>query len=181
VHLAIRRRCPHCKRKFTTKSHLARHLRRLCARKPFQCDRCRKRSPERDWLAEHKVWHFEVDLDRYLQVVRHLYAYPCFYCATTLSAADVRTHILTDHIKIGHSQYIKKASDDDDAETNPPPHTNFTRCHRRIAKINQTNHRVRENDVISFVCCLLCFAVTLNFFVQIRRSNSNACLHGSRS
>jgi hypothetical protein len=65
-----------------------------CARKPFQCDRCRKRFPERDWLTEHKVWHIEVDLDRF-----DLYVYPCFYyCNYFASAADVRAHILADHI-----------------------------------------------------------------------------------
>jgi hypothetical protein len=79
VHFGIQHRCPNCKSKFTTKSPLWNHL-HCSLRKPFQCDRCRKRFPERDWLAEHKVWHSEVDLDRYLQVVRHLYAYPCFYC-----------------------------------------------------------------------------------------------------
>jgi hypothetical protein len=72
--------------------------RSACARKPFQCDRCRKRFPERDWLAEHKVWHIEVDLDRYFKWF-DLYAYPSFYCCNYFaSAADVRTHIPTDHI-----------------------------------------------------------------------------------
>jgi hypothetical protein len=50
---------------------LARHL---CARQPFQCDRCRNCFPERDWLAEYKVWHIEIDLDRYFKWL-DLYAY----------------------------------------------------------------------------------------------------------
>ena len=62
----------------------------------------------------NKVWHSEVDLDPYLQVVRHLYAYPCFYCYYFVSAADVRTHILADHINNQPFKItIKKESDDD--------------------------------------------------------------------
>ena len=100
VHFAIRRRCPNCKQTFSSKSALWNHLHRsACARKPFQCDRCRKRFPERDWLAEHKVWHIEVDSDRYFKWF-DLYAYISASTAATTfaSAADVRTHILTDHI-----------------------------------------------------------------------------------
>jgi hypothetical protein len=48
---------------------------------------------ERDWLVEHKVWHI---VDRYFKWF-DLYAYPCFYCCNYF-AADVRTHILADHI-----------------------------------------------------------------------------------
>jgi hypothetical protein len=98
VHFGIRHRCPNCKQHVLVEKQLVAHLRRVCARKPFQCDRCRKRFPERDWLAEHKVWHIEVDLDRYFKWF-DLYAYPCFYCCNYFaSAADVRTHILADHI-----------------------------------------------------------------------------------
>jgi hypothetical protein len=68
-----------------------------CVRnKPFQCDRCRKRFPERDWLAEHKI---EVDLDRYFMWFR-------FVCVSVLLLLQLlcvggrcsRTHILADHI-----------------------------------------------------------------------------------
>jgi hypothetical protein len=44
---------------------------------------------QRDWLAEHKVWHIEADLDRYFK---------CAYFNYCASAADVRTHILADHV-----------------------------------------------------------------------------------
>jgi hypothetical protein len=51
VHLEIRHRCPNCKSTFSQKINLAQHRRLTCARKPVQCDRCRKRFPERDWLV----------------------------------------------------------------------------------------------------------------------------------
>jgi hypothetical protein len=68
-------------------------------------------SAERDY----KVWHIEVDLDRYFKWF-DLYAYPCFYCCNYFaSAANVRTPILTDHINNQpFSITIKKESDDDD-------------------------------------------------------------------
>jgi hypothetical protein len=69
-----------------------------------------------DWLAEHKMWHIEVDLDRYFKWF-DLYAYPCFDCCNYFaSAPDVRSHILADHIirQQPFSITIKKESDDDD-------------------------------------------------------------------
>jgi hypothetical protein len=62
-------------------------------------------------LAEHKVWHIEADLDRFFMWFV-LCAYQCFYCCK--SAADVRTHILADHINQPFSIAIKKESSDDD-------------------------------------------------------------------
>jgi hypothetical protein len=54
--------------------------------------------------AEHTVWRIEVDLDRYFKWF-DLYVYPCFYsCNYFASAADVRTHILADHINNSKSQ-----------------------------------------------------------------------------
>jgi hypothetical protein len=119
VHLGIRHRCPNCKSTFTQK---ALRTSSSCVRtKAVQCDRCRKRFPERDWLAEHKVWHSEVDSDRYLHVVR--FAYPCFYCCNYFaSAVDVRAHIFAGHINNQPFKITIKteesSNDDDDGGNN---------------------------------------------------------------
>jgi hypothetical protein len=53
----------------------------------------RKRFPERDWLAEHKVWHIEVDLDRYFN---WLYAYS-IYCRNFSSTAFSHSYCRRSH------------------------------------------------------------------------------------
>jgi hypothetical protein len=53
-------------------------------------------------------------------ICRDLYAYPCFFCCNYFaSAADVRTHILADHINQPFKITIKKeesSNDDDDGK-----------------------------------------------------------------
>jgi hypothetical protein len=42
-----------------SKSGLALHLRRLCARKPFQCDRCRRLVAEHKVCISRSIWLFK--------------------------------------------------------------------------------------------------------------------------
>ena len=108
VHLMIRYPCKNCPYEATTKGSLAQHVRTVCARKPFRCGRCRKRFPNRDWLIEHKVWHIQVDLERYFKWYE-LYAYPCFYCSLYFSSfADVCTHIHSSHLNPPFKIIIKR-------------------------------------------------------------------------
>ena len=115
VHRLIRHPCPNCKSTFARKGGLAEHLRRsACARKPFQCDRCRKRFPSYEWLREHKVWHIEVDLDRFFKWF-DLYAYPCFYCCSYFASLDdAFTHVLEEHQPPPFAIIIKTESSSSD-------------------------------------------------------------------
>ncbi len=72
-----------CKSTFSLKSALARHLRRVCARKPLQCDRCRKRFAERAQGVAHRDRSGSV-----LQAVRFCMR---IRSSTAATAADVRT------------------------------------------------------------------------------------------
>jgi hypothetical protein len=84
----------------------------LCATTVEQWSMSQALSFLRDWLAEHKVWHIEFELDG--SICMRLRGSCCNYCCNYFaSAADVRTHIFADHINNQpFSITIKKESDD---------------------------------------------------------------------
>ena len=94
--------------KSNNKSSLALHLRKVCARKPLKCDRCRKRFPKYDWYVEHRQWHIKTDLDRFFKWYG-LYAYPCFYCSTYFgSVEEVFEHIHQVHAVPPHLRAARR-------------------------------------------------------------------------
>ena len=126
IHRLIRHKCPNCVSTFSDQPGLLRHLRLLCNRKPYQCERCWKRFPCSEWLEEHEAWHIHTDVDRYVRFYR-VYTFPCLYCFFYFDTVrEVFAHIRSTHVEpsstatIVVKQEVKRESNDDDNDSIVP-------------------------------------------------------------